>query len=45
MEQIVVGGELFSLGEMIGKGGEGRVFASERTFQRCRKALQFPSAY
>ena len=27
MEQVVVGGELFSLGEMIGKGGEGRVFA------------------
>ena len=27
MEHVVVGGELFSLGEMIGKGGEGRVFA------------------
>ena len=27
MEHVVVGGELFSLGEMIGKGGEGQVFA------------------
>lgn len=27
LEHVVVGGELLSLGEMIGKGGEGRVFA------------------
>ena len=26
LEHVVVGGELFSLGELIGKGGEGRVF-------------------
>ena len=27
MEHVVIGGELFSLGELIGKGGEGQVFA------------------
>lgn len=27
LEHVVVGGQLYSLGEMIGKGGEGRVFA------------------